>query len=574
MAGGRSDVVGTGLERIESEQVINAQETRNALAKQFIRKAKIGDTTPSVLNVERLEFRNSSALLVTAFDDGQEGQKIEVLGDGNTTVENNAKIVTAGGADLLLDEGAVYGFTRYSDGKWHQSAGGSAGTGGAGVASFAGRTGAVVPVAGDYSAADVGAVPASHLTDPDPHTQYELDANKGAASGYAPLDGTAKVPVINLPAGYGSVANGICQVRKSTATNPTTSGVVSAISFDTEDSDATGMHDLVTNPSRVTILTSGRYFIAGAVANSVATSGVVELIIRKNGVTVLRGNAQTPGGNGLDLSVAGSFPLVAGDYIELCYYASIATQFLATQYSQILEVVQLSDSTALTAAGVLPAWVSYHPDTPPAAPVLFGGVNYNLEFKSGYTGLGTAIGSPTLAASIVDRSLRISSNLTASNTFVAQEFPCPTTAFTMTVKFRRRFQLEAYSVAHIGIRANGSGAGRMTQMLQVHRNTGTWDETDGSVENWTDESTGGILSINDNTPLPTLPAWYYRLEYTGTNVNYYWSMDGEEDNFRLFVTQGVAAALNSGTPGRCFFGSRGLNTTVRSVVYVDWVRFK
>jgi hypothetical protein len=200
MESGRRDV--GGLERIESEQVVNAQETRNALAKQFIRLAKLGDPTPSVMNVERLEFRNTAPLTVTNFDDGQNGQRIEILGDGNTTIQNNARIVCASGADTLLDAGSTYAFTRYTDGVWHQSAGGSGGGGGgggAGVATFAGRSGAVVPVATDYTPAFIGAVPTSHLTDADPHTQYALDADKGAASGYAPLDGTSKVPLANLP---------------------------------------------------------------------------------------------------------------------------------------------------------------------------------------------------------------------------------------------------------------------------------------------------------------------------------------------------------------------------------------
>lgn len=53
-----------------------------------------------------------------------------------------------------------------------------------GVTSFNGRTGAVVPVATDYTPAFIGA---------------EAVANKGIAGGYAPLDGSAKVPAANLP---------------------------------------------------------------------------------------------------------------------------------------------------------------------------------------------------------------------------------------------------------------------------------------------------------------------------------------------------------------------------------------
>ena len=122
MDSSRRDV---GLEKIESEQVINAQETKNALEKQFIRLAPKGDTTPSVMNVERIAFQNVVPITVVAFDEGQEGQTIIVLGDGQTTVANNAKIVTSTGANTLLDTGKIYQFTRFSDGKWRQHAAGT-----------------------------------------------------------------------------------------------------------------------------------------------------------------------------------------------------------------------------------------------------------------------------------------------------------------------------------------------------------------------------------------------------------------------------------------------------------------
>lgn len=53
-----------------------------------------------------------------------------------------------------------------------------------GVTTFNGRTGAVMPQAGDYDAADVGAIPASE---------------KGAASGVASLGSDGKVPAAQLP---------------------------------------------------------------------------------------------------------------------------------------------------------------------------------------------------------------------------------------------------------------------------------------------------------------------------------------------------------------------------------------
>jgi hypothetical protein len=39
----------------------------------------------------------------------------------------------------------------------------------------------------------------AHVAAGDPHTQYQRESEKGAASGYAPLDATGKVPSVNLP---------------------------------------------------------------------------------------------------------------------------------------------------------------------------------------------------------------------------------------------------------------------------------------------------------------------------------------------------------------------------------------
>lgn len=110
---------GVGIEQLEREQVVNAQQTRNVLEKQFIGFAKIGDTTPSVLNFKNLEFRNVSPVLVTNFDGGQPGQTVTVLGDGQTTIQQNAKIMNATGANTLLAAGLTYDYTMFTDRAWH-----------------------------------------------------------------------------------------------------------------------------------------------------------------------------------------------------------------------------------------------------------------------------------------------------------------------------------------------------------------------------------------------------------------------------------------------------------------------
>ena len=79
-----------------------------------------------------------------------------------------------------------------------------------GVTSFNGRTGNVTPQAGDYTAAQVGAIPG---------------AEKGAADGVATLDETGKVPAAQLPAAgiEDAPADGIAYVRKNEAWTPAAS---------------------------------------------------------------------------------------------------------------------------------------------------------------------------------------------------------------------------------------------------------------------------------------------------------------------------------------------------------------
>lgn len=84
---------------------------------------------------------------------------------------------------------------------------------GDGVFSFNGRTGAVLPQAGDYDAADVGGIPEEEKGAPggvaeldeagvvpdDQLPAYVPAADVGAADGVASLDGDGKVPIAQIP---------------------------------------------------------------------------------------------------------------------------------------------------------------------------------------------------------------------------------------------------------------------------------------------------------------------------------------------------------------------------------------
>ena len=87
-------------------------------------KVNFSSTEPSVLNQTKILFDNSAPVLVTTFLDGQEGQTIFVVGDGQTTLDNGTSIFTNTGADKLLLNGEVYCFTLVN-GEWRELASGS-----------------------------------------------------------------------------------------------------------------------------------------------------------------------------------------------------------------------------------------------------------------------------------------------------------------------------------------------------------------------------------------------------------------------------------------------------------------
>lgn len=80
-------------------------------------KTSITPIVKLVSNLRLIYCNNSIAITVTNFTGGAEGQSIALRGDGNTTIQNNANIVTNTGADKLLTVDKIYRFTLVQ-GKW------------------------------------------------------------------------------------------------------------------------------------------------------------------------------------------------------------------------------------------------------------------------------------------------------------------------------------------------------------------------------------------------------------------------------------------------------------------------
>lgn len=78
-------------------------------------------TTINVLNITRVELKNTTAVTVTNLIGSQEGQEVKILGDGYTTIQHGTNIFTNTAANKLLAVNKVYTFTKFSTG-WIENA--------------------------------------------------------------------------------------------------------------------------------------------------------------------------------------------------------------------------------------------------------------------------------------------------------------------------------------------------------------------------------------------------------------------------------------------------------------------
>lgn len=109
-------------QRVTGERIIDATETRNVLEKKQIGSLKKASTTPSVSNLETWKTINTGAVTVTNFTNGAPGQHLYIRGEGQTTIQNGAKIKTNTGANKLLAANKFYHLIMYDDRIWYEQA--------------------------------------------------------------------------------------------------------------------------------------------------------------------------------------------------------------------------------------------------------------------------------------------------------------------------------------------------------------------------------------------------------------------------------------------------------------------
>ncbi len=96
--------------KIEKEEIVfDAPVTLNKLVKRLI--ASFVGSTINALNVELFDLNNTSPTNIATISNGQNGQTIHLLGDGQTTLTNAGNIRTRTGASVLLATGLIYQLT-------------------------------------------------------------------------------------------------------------------------------------------------------------------------------------------------------------------------------------------------------------------------------------------------------------------------------------------------------------------------------------------------------------------------------------------------------------------------------
>lgn len=108
--------------------------------------------------------------------------------------------------------------------------------------------------------------------------------------------------------------------------------VETALTFNSERSDTDLIHDTVTNSSRLTCKTAGRYLMTGHVWFAANSSGRRAVYVRLNGTTIIgRTMVPTAAAGGVALTVTATYELAVNDYLELIVYqdSGVALNVLA-----------------------------------------------------------------------------------------------------------------------------------------------------------------------------------------------------------------------------------------------------
>lgn len=172
--------------------------------------------------------------------------------------------------------------------------------------------------------------------------RFEMDISSGEISsalvtsshmGLAPqgdgnnlhyLDGTG---AYSTPSAVSTPAARVTQVSSTTLS----SGTEAVIPMASETFDTDTMHSTVTNTSRLTAITSGKYLIMGQATFASNSIGYRRLRILLNGATAIGEFRAAPvPGNSVTFQVRALYSLAAGEYVELAAFQNCLTTLNAS----------------------------------------------------------------------------------------------------------------------------------------------------------------------------------------------------------------------------------------------------
>lgn len=113
-----------------------------------------------------------------------------------------------------------------------------------------------------------------------------------------------------------------------------TENIVTAIAFNAEYFDTDNIHHLVTNNSRLTCRTAGKYLIYGAVRWGISGAGVREHTLVVNAATTIAAviEAEPGAANGVFIEIMSVWDMAVDDYVEIRLYQTSGS-VLAIIYS-------------------------------------------------------------------------------------------------------------------------------------------------------------------------------------------------------------------------------------------------
>jgi hypothetical protein len=148
----------------------------------------------------------------------------------------------------------------------------------------------------------------------------KLESQNGVIEGAGAINATSTVTGTNLK------ATAIGARAYNNANIAITTGVVTALTFNSERWDSDTIHDTGSNTSRLTCKTAGKYIITGNIEWAADATSVRTLQIRVNGSTAIGNDSRAPLSGVLTTSQTTTtiYDLAVNDYVELVAYQATA----------------------------------------------------------------------------------------------------------------------------------------------------------------------------------------------------------------------------------------------------------